>query len=241
MKRFITTTFIAIMAFASFIVDASNVSIYDDTETLSISHKTRTGYLRFNEEPQYMIVNVDIDWPVAINGTKPTKLQKDLIEKSFHRKGDNIDDMIDDYLNQRQGGTSVTSIPEEYIERESSYAKKDLKVKCNRINERCATFSISEYSFNGYSNDPTYRLHVNYDIIKDDFIGINDIFENIQNDRLQRVIYKFLKENVNDQSYYYIENQKLRITDFSFNKKNMIFQFDNEYDGFLEIEVPNLS
>ena len=239
MIKFKVSTLIAIMALVAFNTNAGNIPITDDNEGLTLAHKAKAEYFSFSDEPQYMIVTANIDWPVAINGTTPTKLQKDLIQKSFHRSGSNIDDFIDDYLSQRPGGLRVTSIPEEYKGWESGSAKKYLQVKCNQPNERCATFSISEYSFNGYSNDPTYRIHVNYDIIKDDFVGISDVFANIQNDQLQRIVYKFLKDNVDSQSlYYYVENQKLKIVDFSFNKENVIFQFDNEIDGFTEIEVP---
>lgn len=216
---------------------------------LTITKKKKTSYLKFRDEPQYMIINVDIEWPVANNG-KPLKgLQKVLIDSIFGRYETNIDALIKAYCTERPGGKVVTAIPQKVKKQQLQWYQDDLDVKCTQVAGRYAIFQIDENTFNVYHGLPTYRRYINYDIHNNRIIDLSDIlditvqngdysFEKKLNDEFRKLMAKYLKDKTYNKLSNYIDVYSLKTVDFTFNDKTIIFNFEEEDEGYLEIEIP---
>ena len=209
-------------------------------EKLTITKKKKTSYLKFRDEPQYMIINVDIDWPVSNNGRSIAELQKSIIYATFERNTTNIDAIIKEYCTKRSGGKVVTTIPKKVKQQKVPWYQNDLEVKCTQVAGRYATFQIDDNTFNGYHGLPTYRRYVNYDINNNKIILLNDIINNLRNRDFQELLISYLKAH---QFFTDLSNYKdgniLRIADFTLKEKVVVFNFEDEMEGYLDIEIPN--
>lgn len=215
-------------------------STYNKDEKLTITKKKKTSYLKFRDEPQYMIINVDIDWPVSNNGRSIAELQKSIIYATFERNTTNIDAIIKEYCTKRSGGKVVTTIPKRVKQQKVPWYQNDLEVKCTQVAGRYATFQIDDNTFNGYHGLPTYRRYVNYDINNNKIILLNDIINNLRNRDFQELLISYLKAH---QFFTDLSNYKdgniLRIAGFTLKEKVVIFNFEDEMEGYLDIEIPN--
>lgn len=211
----------------------------NSTNKLSINKKKKTGYLKFRNEPQYMIINVDIDWPVANNGKSITELQKSIIESTFERNTTNIDAIIKEYCTKRSDGKVVTTIPKKVKQHKVPWFQNDLEVKCTQVVGRYATFQIDDNTFNGYHGLPTYRRYVNYDIKNNKIILLTDIINDTRSRNFQELLTSYLKAH---QFFTDLSNYKdgnvLRIAGFALREKVVVFNFEDEMEGYLDIEVP---
>lgn len=207
-------------------------------EKLTITKKKRTGYLKFRDEPQYMIINVDIDWPIG-NEKSIKTLQKRIIDVSFERNTSDIDGIIKKFCTERSGGRVITSIPKRVKQQKVPWYQDDLVVKCTQVPGRFASFQIELGTFNGYHGLPPYRRYVNYDIQNNTIIELKDIIFNPRDRNFQEVLTKYIKAHqlYTDISYYKDANG-LRIADFALKDNSMVFNFDDEMEGYLEIDVP---
>ena len=217
-------------------VNSNNSS--EKTE-LTITKKKKTSYLKFRDEPQYMIINVDIDWPVSNNGKSITELQKSIIDATFERNTTNIDAIIKEYCTKRSGGKVVTTIPKKVKQQKVPWYQNDLEVKCTQVAGQYATFQIDDNTFNGYHGLPTYRRYVNYDINNNKIILLNDIINNTRSRSFQELLISYLKvhkffTNISN----YKDGNLLRITGFALKEKVVVFNFEDETEGYLDIEVP---
>lgn len=215
---------------------------------LTITKKKKTSYLKFRDEPQYMIINVDIDWPVSNNGKSITELQKSIIDATFERNTTNIDAIIKEYCTKRSGGKVVTTIPKKVKQQKVPWYQNDLEVKCTQVVGQYATFQIDDNTFNGVHSLPTYRRYVNYDIKNNMIIALNDILDfNINtndehytklNNEFKELISSLIKQKKHDNLSNYIDYYNLKNVDFTFKNNKIAFTFDDEDEGYFEIDVP---
>lgn len=216
---------------------------------LTIIKKKKTGYLKFRDEPQYMIINVNIDWPVSNNGKSLKGLQRVLIDSIFGRDEANIDVLIKAYCTERSGGKVVTTIPRKVKKQQVQWYQADLDMKFTQVAGRYATFQIDENIFNGYHGLPTYRRYINYDIHNNRIIGLGDIidvtvpsgeysYETKLNEEFRKLMTTYLKDKTYHELSNYIDANGFKIVDFTFNTKAIIFNFEEEDEGYLEIEIP---
>ena len=211
--------------------------ITNNAEKLTITKKKRTGYLRFREEPRYMIINVNIDWPVACNGKSITALQKKIIDATFERNTTNIDAIINEYCTKRSGGKVVKTIPKAVKQQKAPWYQNDLDVKCTQVAGRYATFQIDENTFNGIHGLPTYRRYVNYDMANNRVIELSDIIVNMKNRDFQDLLMKLIKAKPYNNLSDYKDRNGLKIADFSLKEKTILFIFDDDIEGYFEINV----
>lgn len=216
---------------------------------LTITKKKKTSYLKFRDEPQYMIINVDIDWPVSNNETSLRGLQRMLIDSIFGRDETNIDALIKAYCTERSGGKVVTTIPQKVKKQQVQWYQDDLEVKCIQVAGRYATFQIDENTFNGYHGLPTYRRYINYDIHNNRIIDLSDIldltvqngefnYETKLNEDFRKLMAAYLKDKTYHELSNYIDATSLKNVDFTFNDKAIIFNFEDNDEGYLEVEIP---
>lgn len=228
---------------------SSSYSTSNCADKLTITHKKRTGYLRFRDEPHYMIINVNIDWPVSNNGKSLAALQRVLIDSIFGRDESNVDALIKTYCTERSGGKIVKTLPPKVKKHKVSWYQDDLEVKCTQAPGRYATFQVDENTFNGLHGFPTYRRYINYDIHNNKIINLDDILnltvqiskysdETKLNEDFLKLMTTYLKGKTYHELNHYINAYNLEIVDFTFNDKAIIFNFEEMDEGYLEIEIP---
>lgn len=204
---------------------------------LTITKKKKTGYLKFRDEPQYMIINVDIDWPVSNNGKSITALQKKIIYASFERNTNNIDAIIQEYCTNRSGGKVVSTIPKAVKQQKVPWYQDDLEVKCTQVAGLYASFQIDGNTFNGYHGLPTYRKHINYDINNNKIIELNDIIINTKDRQFEEFLLSRIKAIPNANLPDYKDRNGLKIAGFALRANSVVLNFDDDVEGYLEIEI----
>ena len=209
----------------------------NSTNKLTITKKKKTGYLKFRDEPQYMIINVDIDWPVSNNGKSLTILQKKIIYQAFERNTSNIDDIIKKYCTERSGGKVVKTIPKTVKQQKVPWYEDDLEVKCTQVAGRFATFQIDANTFNGVHGLPTLRRYVNYDITNNKIIELKDIIVNIKNKDFQELLSSRIKATLNANLSDYKDGNGLKIVDFALRDGGIVFNFEDDVEGYIEIQL----
>ena len=105
-------------------------SVINPNDTIQIVHKHKQVYQRFNDEPEYGLINVDIDWPVSYKGADLAQLQQQLIDVAFDRKSKNIDAMMNSFCAPRSSGRIVTTIPTKIKQDGYPLYKDELEIKC---------------------------------------------------------------------------------------------------------------
>ena len=209
----------------------------NSTNKLTITKKKKTGYLKFRDEPQYMIINVDIDWPVSNNGKSITALQKKIIYASFERNTNNIDAIIQEYCTNRSGGKVVSTIPKAVKQQKVPWYQDDLEVKCTQVAGLYASFQIDGNTFNGYHGLPTYRKHINYDINNNKIIELNDIIINTKDRQFEEFLSSRIKAIPNANLPDYKDRNGLKIAGFALRANSVVLNFDDDVEGYLEIEI----
>lgn len=219
--------------------DNSDTVAVDKSDTIIIKHKHKQVYQRFNSPPEYGIFNVDIDWPVSYKNVNLSQLQQKLIELAFERNGSNIDAMIDAYCAPRPGGRIVTSIPDNVKKHEVPWYEDDLEIKCTQVAGRYVTFKINANTFN-YESYPTYRRYVTFDLANQKIVEEKDVFSKNEESEYyayKEVVFEYLYDALKGNLEEISHNGEIAC--FYFTDRYTVFLFDENLNGFKEVEVPN--
>ena len=84
---------------------------------------------------------------------------------------------------------------------------------------------------------PTLRRYVNYDITNNKIIELKDIIVNIKNKDFQELLSSRIKATLNANLSDYKDGNGLKIVDFALRDGGIVFNFEDDVEGYIEIQL----